>query len=166
MNGKWIGYIRVSTGGQTAEVQIPAIERWAKANDIMISEWSTEIESTRKTRPVKEGILIECRAGRVSGIVIAKLDRWARSSLELITDLDRITGDGGVFVSVGDLGEINPHKAASRLQLQILAAFAEFERNLIRERTMEGLAYAKEHGRRGGRPMGRKDTKQRKYRTR
>ncbi|MFP4555560.1 MAG: recombinase family protein [Bacteroidales bacterium] len=69
--------------------------------------------------------------------------------------------DKGVrFISISD--SLDFGTAAGKLQFQILSAFAEFERELIRERTIEGLKRAKQQGKQAGRPKGSKDTKKRK----
>ena len=69
--------------------------------------------------------------------MVYKLDRWARSSTELILDTKELIDKGIGFVSISD--NIDFSSASGRLYFAILSAFAEFERELIRERTLEGL---------------------------
>ena len=119
-----------------------------------------EMESSRKTRPVKQALLQKLRAGEYESVVVYKLDRWARSSTELILDTKELLDKGIGFVSVSD--NLDFSTASGKLHFQILSAFAEFERELIRERTIEGLRRAKLQGKKSGRPVGSKDTKKRK----
>jgi len=102
------------------------------------------------------------RKGMYSGVVVWKLDRWARSLRELITDIDELGSKGIFFISHMD--NIDLSTPNGRLQFQILGAFAEFERNLISVRTKEALRAKKEKGVRLGRPPGSLDKKPRKKR--
>jgi putative DNA-invertase from lambdoid prophage Rac len=87
------------------------------------------------------------------------LDRWARSSRELILEIQELLDKGVRFVSISD--NLDFSTASGRLHFQILAAFAEFERSLISDRTKEGLARVKRQGVSLGRPAGSKDSKPR-----
>lgn len=118
-----------------------------------------EIESTRKTRPVKQELLTKLRKKDYDAIVVYKLDRYARSSAELILEIKELLEKGVSFISISD--NLDFSTASGKLHFQILSAFAEFERELIRERTKEGLNRAKTQGRFPGRPKGSKDKKQR-----
>lgn len=100
------------------------------------------------------------RSGSCEAVVVDKLDRWARSCTELILDTKSLLDKGVGFISLSD--NIDFGSASGKLHFQILSAFAEFERELIRERTMEGLRRAKMQGKKAGRPKGSKDTKLRK----
>ncbi|QGQ45691.1 recombinase family protein [Metabacillus sediminilitoris] len=82
--------------------------------------------------------------------VIYKLDRLARSTKQLYTIHEDLEQKGVNFVSVSD--SIDTTTAAGRAMFGMIAVFAEFERNLIRERTRAGLESAKKQGRTGGRP--------------
>jgi len=161
MNKKVALYCRVSTfgGKQSTENQKICLEEYAKSKgwDYDIYE---EQESTRKTRPVKQALLQKLRNGEYSDVVVFKLDRWARSSSELILDTKEIIDKGVGFISLTD--NLDFSSASGKLHFQILSAFAEFERELIRERTVEGIRRAKMKGKSLGRPKGSKDKKKRK----
>jgi DNA invertase Pin-like site-specific DNA recombinase len=90
------------------------------------------------------------RQRKVEVLVVTKLDRLARSLSHLITLIEEFRSLNILFVSIGD--QIDLSTASGRLMVQIVAAFAEFERALVRERTVAGLAYAKSKGKRLGRP--------------
>jgi DNA invertase Pin-like site-specific DNA recombinase len=162
MNKKVALYCRVSIAEkQSTENQRIRLVEYAKSKG-----WGYDVfeeqESTRKTRPVKQALLQKLRKGDYSDVVIFKLDRWARSSTELILDTKELIDKGIGFISISD--NLDFTTAAGKLQFQILAAFAEFERALISERTREGLARVKasKNGKKLGRPPGSKDKKQRK----
>jgi putative DNA-invertase from lambdoid prophage Rac len=149
---KFALYARVSTHEQTNQNQIDRLVDYAK-----VRGWDYEIieeeESTRKTRPKKAELLQRLRSREFVGVCIWKLDRWARSSTELVLEIQELHDAGLQFVSISD--GIDLSSATGRLQFQILSAFAEFERNLISERTKEGLARARRQGKTLGRPRKR-----------
>lgn len=151
-------YCRVSTSEQdTTNQEVRLIEyanRYHYQYDIF-----REIESTRKTRPIKQELLSMLRKKYYDAIIVYKLDRYARSSAELILEIKELTEKGVSFISISD--NLDFSTASGKLHFQILSAFAEFERELIRERTIEGLKRTKSQGKRLGRPKGSCDTKPR-----
>ncbi len=152
-------YCRVSTSGQTTENQSIRLLDYAKRND-----WDYKLfeeqESTRKTRPIKQEVLMALRNKVFDGVCIWRLDRWARSMTELVLEIQELHDKGIIFKSLSD--NVDFSTPTGKLQVHILSAFAEFERNLISERTKEGLARAKEKGVKLGRPYGANDKKRRK----
>lgn len=152
-------YARISTSDQTVENQKLRLIDYANSRGVEY-DFYEEIESTRKTRPVKQELLKKLRNGLYSSVIIYKLDRWARSSTELILDTKELIDKGIVFISLSD--NLDFSTAAGKLQFQILSAFAEFERSLISERTREGIRRAKLQGKSPGRPKGSKDRKKRR----
>lgn len=152
-------YVRVSTSEQTVENQRIRLIEYSEKNGYSYDIYE-EVESTRKTRPVKQALLAKLRKHEYDAVVVYKLDRWARSSTELIIDCKELIDKGIGFISISD--NLDFTTAAGKLHFQILSAFAEFERELIRERTIEGLRRAKLNGNGAGRPKGSKDTKKRK----
>jgi len=153
-------YFRVSTQLQTIDNQRIRLVEYAERNRVSYDIFE-EVESTRKTRPVKQALLAKLRNHEYDSVVVYKLDRWARSSTELILDTKELLDKGVGFISLSD--NIDFTTAAGKLQFQILSAFAEFERSLISERTKEGLRRIKAQGKTGpGRPAGSKDSKPRK----
>jgi DNA invertase Pin-like site-specific DNA recombinase len=156
---KYALYCRISTGHQTTENQRLRLVEYCKKNNWEYDVYE-ETESTRKTRPVKQNLLAKLRAKEYIGVIVYKLDRWARSSTELILDTKELIDKGIGFISVSD--NLDFSSAAGKLHFQILSAFAEFERELIRERTLEGLYRARNQNKTLGRPKGKKDSKPRK----
>lgn len=152
-------YCRVSTGKQDLSIQKTRLVEYAQKEGLEYDIYE-EVESTRKTRPVKQLLLQKARAGEYDCVVVYKLDRFARSSIELMLDITELINKGIGFISLSD--NLDFTTAAGKLQFQILSAFAEFERELIRERTIEGLRRSKEKGIKPGRPKGSKDSKPRR----
>lgn len=152
-------YVRVSTTDQTVENQKIRLVEFAKQNAYTYDIFE-ETESTRRTRPVKQALLARLRKKEYDAVIVYKLDRWARSSTELILDTKELIDKGIGFISISD--NLDFSSASGKLHFAILSAFAEFERELIRERTLEGLRRAKLQGKQAGRPKGSKDTKKRR----
>ena len=152
-------YIRVSTAEQTTENQLLKLREYCKNNEYEYEVFE-EVESTRKSRPIKQELLNHLRKQKYDRVIVYKLDRWARSSRELILEIEELTTKGIQFISYSE--NIDFGTASGKLHFTILSAFAEFERELIRERTLEGLNRAKQQGKQLGRPKGSKDKKERR----
>lgn len=144
-------YVRVSRADLNPENQERQLLEYCKNKGYEYDVF-TERETTRKTRPIKQEVLNKIRKGEYGGVIIWKLDRWARSLQELITDIDDITNRNKEFIVLTQ--PIDTTNASGRLFLQILGAFAEFEREIIRERTIAGLERARAKGVKLGRPKG------------
>ena len=151
-------YCRVSTNRQTNDNQKVRLIQYAEANNLEYDLFE-EVESTRKTRPIKQELLTQLRNGEYKAVVVFKLDRYARSSRELILEVQELTNKGIGFISISD--NLDFSSSTGRLHFHILAAFAEFERSLISERTIEGIARTKAQGTVLGRPKGSIDSKPR-----
>ena len=115
-----------------------------------------EVESTRKTRPVKQALLTKLRAKEYDAVVVYKLDRWARSSTELILETKELIDKGVGFISISDNSILQQFQEAtfsdSSFQSRAL---------LISERTKEGLKRAKSQEK-AGRPKVADENKRRK----
>ncbi len=152
-------YCRVSTRDQHPENQRMELEEYAKRMGYEY-EIFEETESTRNTRPIKQALLQRLRQKEFDGVLVWTLDRWARSLSEMILEVKELIDKNIVFVSLKD--NIDLSSAAGRLTFHIFSAFAEFERSIISERTLLGLARAKKEGKTLGRPKGAKDQKTRR----
>jgi DNA invertase Pin-like site-specific DNA recombinase len=152
-------YCRVSTTEQTTLNQRIRLEEYAKREGLEYEVFE-EVQSSRKTRPVKNELLQRLRNKEFDSVIVYKLDRWARSSSELILEITELVDKKIGFVSLSE--NLDFGSATGKLMFHLLSAFADFERELIRERTLEGLNRAKKQGKVLGRPKGSKDTKIRK----
>ena len=139
-------YVRVSTQEQNPKMQEQALIEKAEKEG-----WNYEIfvekESTRKTRPIKYQLYQRLLKKEYDAVMVWKLDRWARSAQELIREVTILDDRGVKFISFTD--NIDLSSASGRLQFNVIAAFAQFERDIISERTKEGLKRAKNVGKRG-----------------
>ena len=158
LNKKVALYCRVSTQNQTTENQKIRLLQYATDNKLKYDLYD-EVESTRKTRPIKQAVLSKLRSGEYSTVIVFKLDRWARSSRELLLEIQELVDKGIGFISVSD--NLDFTSSVGRLHFHILSAFSEFERSLISERTKEGLMRARSQNKQLGRPKGSKDSKPR-----
>ena len=138
-----IGYARVSTRDQNATLQTDALK---KAGCEKIFE--DKITGKHLNREGLEKMMDTLRAGDT--LVVWRLDRLARSLKDLITLINQLEEDKIGFKSINEA--IDTTTPSGRLIFHIFGALAEFERNLIRDRTMAGLESARARGRKGGRP--------------
>ena len=139
---KRIGYARVSTDDQNLDLQRDAL---TKAGCEVIYEETALGKSSQRIE------LEHCRKALRSGdtLVVWRLDRLGRSLSDLVKIISDLERDGITFESLGE--KIDTGSASGKLQFHVFAALAEFERNLIRERTLAGLSAARARGRVGGR---------------
>lgn len=150
-------YTRVSTEEQDANKQQDICEEWCKNNNHEVFNVYTDIISgATSSRPQLNQLLDDMRRYCFRGIVVTKLDRIGRSLQHLLSLFDEFNSKRVEFIAITQ--NIDTSTAAGKLQLQIMGAFAEFERNIISERTKEGMRKAKNVGKRG------KDKKERKKR--
>lgn len=138
-----IGYARVSTQDQSLDAQIDALT--AAGCERIYQEKISGKDA--KSRPELQKMLATLREG--DEVVVFKLDRLGRSTQDLISMVSEFEKMGVGFVSITE--KIDTGGAMGRLIFQIFAALAEFERNVISERTKAGLAAARARGRSGGR---------------
>lgn len=147
-----IGYARVSTSDQRLDLQQDAL-RGAGCERIF-----TDIVSGAKTERLGlTAALDACRAGDI--LVVWKLDRLGRSLAHLVATVEDLAGRSVGFRSLQE--QLDTTTAGGKLIFHLFASLAEFERDLIRERTHAGLTAARARGRNGGRPKG-VDEKKRK----
>jgi putative DNA-invertase from lambdoid prophage Rac len=147
-------YARVSTldKGQDTEVQLRDLRSYAQARGWVIAgEYVDKGQSGAKDRrPELDRLMKDVRKRKVDLILCWRLDRLGRSLKHLILTLDELQSVGVGFVSYNE--NLDLTTSTGRLMFQLLGAFAEFERNLIKERVKAGLANAKAKGAKLGRP--------------
>ncbi len=156
-----IGYIRVSTAGQATagvglETQRERIRKWCEANEYRLTAVYTDAGVSGKradNRPdLQRALAAVC--GRPPGtLVVYSLSRLARSTKDCIAIAERMDKAGADLVSLSE--RIDTTTAAGKMIFRLLAVFAEFERDLVSERTTAALALKKANGQRtGGVPYG------------
>jgi len=147
-------YARVSTAEQSPESQLHALRGYAAARGWIIEELVDRgVSGAKDRRPALDRLVRAARARQLDVVAVTKLDRLARSTHHLVT-LGRELADLGVDLVVLDQ-QIDTTTPSGRLLFHVLAAIAEFERDLIRERVKAGLERAKAKGVRLGRPTAR-----------
>jgi DNA invertase Pin-like site-specific DNA recombinase len=150
-------YCRVSTTEQTTENQVIAIRQkgYEVINSRIVSE--TVSGSVEAMKREKFKMLINHKMEKGDMLVVLKLDRLGRDNIDVQSTINLLTGKGIKVVCL-DLPVADLSSAEGKLMLQMFSAFAEFERNRIRERTKDGLERAKAHGKKLGRPVAKGTT--------
>jgi DNA invertase Pin-like site-specific DNA recombinase len=138
-----IGYARVSSDGQDTVAQVAALKA-AKCERI----YREQASGGRWDRPELQRLLDQLRKGDV--LVVWKLDRLSRSLRDVLTIMERLAEAKAGFRSLSEA--IDTTTPAGRMMMQMVGSFAEFEREMLRERTRIGLETARREGRVGGRP--------------
>lgn len=145
-----IGYARVSTQDQNLDLQIDALQ---KAGCEKIIE--DRITGSSETRPGLNTLFEMLRKGDI--LVVWRLDRLGRSLKHLIEMVNKLDEQGIAFKSITE--SIDTSSPGGKLIFHIFGALAEFERNIIRERTKAGLSAARARGKVGGRPKALTESK-------
>lgn len=138
-----IGYARVSTQDQNLDRQLDNL-RQAGCERI----FNEKMTGTKSDRPELQTMLLTLRSGDV--LVIDSFSRLSRSTKDLLDLVERLTGMGVHLVSLKE--NLDTTTATGKLMLTMLSALSQFERDLIAERTVDGLKAARARGRHGGRP--------------
>ena len=137
-----IGYGRVSTEDQNLDAQVDALKE-AGAERI----FADKISGLKRKRPELDKMLEQLLCGDV--VLVTKYDRLARSLTDLLEIVSQVEAVDAGFRSLAE--DIDTTTPAGRLIFHVFASIAQFERDLIRERTQAGLAAARSRGRKGGR---------------
>lgn len=144
-------YARVSTHDQqTLPMQLKAMREYAKKRGWKIRHEIQEIGSGAKTRPKREELLKQARRRQIDAIIVWRLDRWGRSVSDLIGTIRDLTDTGVGFVSLTEAFDLTT--PAGKALSGMLAVFAEFERDILRERVKAGIAHSRSQGNAHGRP--------------
>jgi DNA invertase Pin-like site-specific DNA recombinase len=143
-------YARVSTNDQTLAMQNRAMREYAARRGWAIAMQVREVNSGAVRREAREKLLEAARRREIDVVLVWRLDRWGRSVTDLLATLQELEHLGVGFVSLTEALDLTT--PAGRAMAGLLAIFAEFEREVLRERTRAGLAHARENGKRLGRP--------------
>lgn len=144
-------YARVSTYDQhTLPLQVEAMQSYVHHRQWEILLSIEDIESGTKSRPKRETLLQAARKREIDAILVWRLDRWGRSSTDLILTLQELSDLKIGFVSLTEALDLTT--ATGRAMAGLLAIFSQFERDVLRERVKAGIAYARQQGKPHGRP--------------
>lgn len=144
-------YARVSTQDQqTLPLQLEAMRKYARARKWKVVLEVQDIGSGVSERKKREQLMRVARRREIDTVVVWKLDRWGRSLHDLVLTLKELADLEVGFVSLTEAIDLNT--ALGRAMAGVLAVFAEFEREMLRERVKAGIAQARKKGRNHGRP--------------
>ena len=144
-------YARVSTHDQqTLPLQIRALREYAAKRRWTIVAQIKEVGSGASQRERRETLIAAARRREIDVVLVWRLDRWGRSVADLVSTLQELQHLGVAFVSLTEALDLTT--PAGRAMAGLLAVFAEFEREILRERVRAGLDHARQQGKRLGRP--------------
>jgi DNA invertase Pin-like site-specific DNA recombinase len=146
LNGRLVGYARVSTDDQDLTLQTDSLIGLGVAQDDIFTD---KVSGAKTVRPGLSACLAKLQQGDT--LVVWRLDRLGRSMHHLVELIEELRNRGVGFRSVSD-GLIDTTSPSGELIFHIFSALAQFERRLIQERTRAGLVSARARGRLGGRP--------------
>jgi DNA invertase Pin-like site-specific DNA recombinase len=147
-------YFRVSTTDQNCEMQLRELREyisrrdWKNAGEFV----DTGFSGAKAMRPALDRLMADAAQHKFDCIAVYKIDRFGRSVLHLNQQLAALTSYGVRFIATSQSLDTDEKNPTSRLLLQILASVAEFEREMIRERTLSGIKAAQASGKIVGRP--------------
>jgi DNA invertase Pin-like site-specific DNA recombinase len=145
-------YARVSTNDQhTIPLQLRALREYAARRGWTIALQVKEVGSGTAQRQLREELLAAARRRELDGVLVWRLDRWGRSVADLLATLQELQHLGVNFVSLNEALDLTT--PAGRAMAGLLAVFAAFEKDILRERVRAGLAAARLRGQRLGRPL-------------
>lgn len=144
-------YARVSTQEQkTLPLQLRALRTYVRQRGWTIGLQIKDVGSGACDRPQREQLMQAARRRELDAILVWRLDRWGRSLADLVLTLKELSELGVGFVSVTEALDLTT--PTGRALAGLLAVFAEFEREILRERVKAGIAHARKEGRPHGRP--------------
>lgn len=144
-------YARISTHDQkTLSLQLNQMRRYVKDRGWRVALEIKDVGSGAQERPQREDLLKAARKREIDLVLVWKLDRWGRSLVDLVTTLQELSGLGVGFISLTEALDLTT--PTGRAMTGLLAVFAEFEREILRERVKAGIAHARSQGRVFGRP--------------
>jgi DNA invertase Pin-like site-specific DNA recombinase len=145
-------YARVSTNDQqTLPMQTRALREYVARRGWTLAMQIREVGSGAIERHAREQLMEAARRREIDVVLVWRLDRWGRSVTDLLATLQELEHLGVGFVSLTEALDLTT--PAGRAMAGLLAIFAEFEREILRERTRAGLAHARQNGKQLGRPM-------------
>ena len=147
-------YARVSTrgNGQNPETQLVALREYARSRGLQIAGEYVDvgISGAKDRRPELDRMMADARKRRFHTVLVARFDRFARSTRHLVLALEEFNALGIDFISLSE--SVDTSTPMGKMVFTVISAVAELERSLIRERVVMGLNRARAQGKRLGRP--------------
>jgi putative DNA-invertase from lambdoid prophage Rac len=144
-------YARISTKEQNLDMQLFELREYCRCRGLkIIEEYEDRMTGSKDNRPALLKLLADARARKFDAVIVWKIDRFGRSLRHLVNTLADLEALGVAFISLRD--SLDFSTPSGKLQFHVLAAVAQFERELIRERVSAGMKIAKKRGVHCGRP--------------
>jgi DNA invertase Pin-like site-specific DNA recombinase len=145
-------YARVSTEKQHSDIQLTDLLEFNKQKgvDLIDTYVDNAVSGSKDSRPELNRPMADARKRRFDAVLVWKLDRFGRSLKHLVNSLDELQAVGVSFISFKESLDLST--SAGKLMFHVIASMAEFERDMIRERTKAGVAFARSKGKSIGRP--------------
>jgi DNA invertase Pin-like site-specific DNA recombinase len=144
-------YARVSTADQqTLPMQLAAMQEYAERRGWEVITWVQDIGSGANERPKHQELLRMAKRGKIDVVLVWRLDRWGRSLHDVVTSLQDLIHAGVAFVSVSEAIDLTT--PTGKAMAGMIAVFAEFERDILRQRVLAGIVEARKRGKVFGRP--------------
>jgi DNA invertase Pin-like site-specific DNA recombinase len=144
---KTVIYTRVSTADQNCELQLSELRQFANRHGWnIVNVYSDTLSGSKASRPALDRLMVDARDGKFDCVLVWKLDRFGRSVLHLSQQLAALASYGVRFIATTQGLDTDASNPCAKLMLTLLSGVAEFERELIIERTMAGLEAARRRG--------------------
>ena len=159
-NIRAVCYCRVSTTDQNNALQIRELTEYVQRRGWKLASVYEDrgISGIRASRPGLDQLMADARLRKFDAVLVYKLDRWGRSLVNCVAGIQELQSLGIRFVVVSQGLDTDQSSPTAALLMHILAAVAQFERELIRERVAAGIKSAQKTGTRSGKPIGRPKT--------
>jgi putative DNA-invertase from lambdoid prophage Rac len=149
-------YARVSTTDQTNAIQIRELKEYVERRGWELAgTYQDQMSGAKASRPGLDQLIADARRRKFDVVVVWKLDRFGRSLVHCVSGIQELASLGIRFITITQGLDTDQSNPASKLLMHILAAVAQFERELIRERVSAGMRAAKAHGTKTGNAIGR-----------
>jgi DNA invertase Pin-like site-specific DNA recombinase len=132
-------------------MQLSAMRSYARKRGWTVAVEVKDVGSGATTRPLREKLIETARRREIDSVIVWRLDRWGRSLVDLVNTLQELTALDVGFVSLSEALDLTT--PSGRALAGMLAVFAEFERDILRERVKAGIDQARKDGKPHGRPM-------------
>jgi putative DNA-invertase from lambdoid prophage Rac len=132
-------------------MQLSAMRSYAKKRGWTVAVEVKDVGSGATTRPLRENLIETARRREIDSVIVWRLDRWGRSLVDLVNTLQELTALDVGFVSLSEALDLTT--PSGRALAGMLAVFAEFERDILRDRVKAGIDQARKDGKPHGRPM-------------
>jgi putative DNA-invertase from lambdoid prophage Rac len=149
-------YARTSTSDQSNAIQVRELTEYVERRGWQLaSVYQDQISGAKASRPGLDQLMADARRQRFDIVVVWKLDRFGRSLVHCVSGIQELASLGIRFIATSQGLDTDESTPATELLMHILAAVAQFERDLIRERVSAGMKAAKTHGAKTGNAIGR-----------